>query len=83
MRGRRWFGGVTEVKCKGLCRKSRLWLVLWGLWARGARVWARRWATRSVVHGLAHTSRRARAGPRRGLVHNSTGRPPEHCGAAR
>jgi len=29
----------------------------------------------SVVHGLAHASRRARAGPRRGLVHNSTGLP--------
>ena len=34
----------------------------------------RRWATRQRCPRAVHTARRARAGPRRGLVHNSTGR---------
>ena len=34
------------------------------------------WATRERCPRAAHTARRARAGPRRGLVHNSTGLPP-------
>ena len=35
----------------------------------------RRWATRERCPRAVHTARRARAGPRRGLVRNSTGLP--------
>ena len=32
--------GIAEVKCGGVFFSSRRLLVLWSLWAGGARVWA-------------------------------------------
>ena len=66
---------LSGFRAQGLSGWSSLdhWLlVLWSLWARGARVWARRWATRqrrprACPHGP-KGSRRSE-----GLVHKSTG----------
>ena len=72
-------GGLvqTAVSCPGrsVLGEGRRWLLfLWSLWARGARVWARRWATRkrcpgSCPHGPKGSRRSV------GLVHKSTGLP--------
>ena len=72
-------GGLvqTAVSCPGrsVLGEGRRWLLfLWSLWARGARVWARRRATRkrcpgSCPHGPKGSRRSV------GLVHKSTGLP--------
>ena len=55
-----------------------LQFVLWNLWSRGARVWARRWATRTrCPRSCPHVPEGSRRSE--GLVHRSTGQPlPPH-----